>query len=107
MAALLSPWSAAVTAARSVGVLVELDLGARRVGVPSPAQAVALARSAAETEGVEYRGVAFYPGHIRAPLAAQDDAIAQLSRDVGVFVAALSDSGLAPAVVSGGSTPTA
>jgi D-serine deaminase-like pyridoxal phosphate-dependent protein len=98
--------AAAVAAGRSVGVLLELDLGARRVGVPSPAQAVALARTVAELEGVEYRGVAFYPGHIRAPLDEQDNAIAQLSHDVGVFVAALSESGLAPAVVSGGSTPT-
>ena len=98
--------AAAVAARRRVGVLVELDLGARRVGVPSPAQAVALARAAADLEGVEYRGVAFYPGHIRAPLDHQGGAIAQLSLDVGAFVAALSDSGLAPAVVSGGSTPT-
>jgi D-serine deaminase-like pyridoxal phosphate-dependent protein len=91
---------------RPVGVLVEFDVGMRRVGVSSPEDAVSLARMAAELEGVEYRGLMFYPGHIRTPIPTQDDAIRALRDDVARFVDAVTHAGLAPAVVSGGSTPT-
>ncbi|MCI0673199.1 MAG: alanine racemase, partial [Myxococcaceae bacterium] len=55
---------AARDAGRTVGVLVELDLGMRRVGVQTPEEAVALARAIREAASVTYRGITFYPGHI-------------------------------------------
>lgn len=91
---------------RTVGVLVELDMGMRRVGVQTPEEAVALAREAAGAEGLEYRGVMFYPGHIRMPLAEQGPALAEVSRRLAPFLEALEAAGLKPEVVSGGSTPT-
>lgn len=91
---------------RTVGVLVELDLGMRRVGLPSPEQAVALAREVSEAEGLDYQGVMFYPGHIRMPLAEQGPALAEVSRRLGTFLDALGAAGLKPGLVSGGSTPT-
>jgi D-serine deaminase-like pyridoxal phosphate-dependent protein len=97
---------AAGRAGRRVGVLVELDLGMCRVGVPSPEEAVALAREVAAARGVEYLGVMFYPGHIRVPRAEQGPALAEVSRRLGTFLEALRAEGLEPAVVSGGSTPT-
>jgi len=105
--ALQSLARAAAQAGRSVGVLVELDLGMRRVGVQQPADAVALAHAAARRPGVEYRGILFYPGHIRERVEAQDPAIEQLSRELGRFLDALEAAGLSPDVVSGGSTPAA
>ncbi len=90
---------------RPVGILVELDLGMHRVGVQSLAAAEALARRAEEA-GVEYRGVMFYPGHIRGELDEQGPHLAELSRSLGRFLHALGAAGLDPAVVSGGSTPT-
>ena len=90
---------------REVGVLVELDVGMHRVGVQSPDEAVALARAAAE-EGLEYRGVMFYPGHVRGEVEGQGPAISELSRSLGRFLEALRGAGLEPGVVSGGSTPT-
>jgi D-serine deaminase-like pyridoxal phosphate-dependent protein len=93
-------------AGRTVGVLVELDIGMRRVGVQTPAGAVALAASAAASGSIEYRGVMFYPGHIREPAAEQGPALAVLSRELERFITALHQAGLAPPVVSGGSTPT-
>ena len=63
--------AAARKAGRTVGVLVELDLGMRRVGVQLPADAIALARAIGMTEAVEYRGITFYPGHVRAPVGEQ------------------------------------
>lgn len=97
---------AARAAGRRVGVLVEFDAGMRRVGVPSPEAAVALAREAAGLEGVEYRGVMYYPGHVRTRGAEQDAQIAALAATVRSYLDALADAGLPPAVVSGGSTPT-
>ncbi len=99
--------AAAVAKGRSVQVLVELDVGARRVGVTTPAEAVALARRAADLPGVNYGGVAFYPGHIRKPQAEQDPALRELSALLGRFRDALEQADLAPEVISGGSTPTA
>jgi D-serine deaminase-like pyridoxal phosphate-dependent protein len=96
---------AAREAGRPVEVLVELDLGMGRVGVQTPEGAVALARQAAEA-GVAYRGVMFYPGHVREPVDRQGPALQALSGALGRFLEALDRAGLPPATVSGGSTPT-
>ena len=99
--------AAARDAGREVGVLIELDLGMRRCGVPTPEAAVALARAAAEARGVAYRGVMFYPGHIREPVDEQGPALERLNADLARFLDALTAAGLEPATVSGGSTPAA
>jgi D-serine deaminase-like pyridoxal phosphate-dependent protein len=90
---------------RTVGVLVELDMGMRRVGVQTPEEAVALARAVASTRGVEYRGVIFYPGHVRSPQAEQGPVLREQSARLGAFIQALTAAGLKPETVSGGSTP--
>ncbi|WP_309892923.1 alanine racemase [Archangium sp.] len=92
---------AARASGRTVGVLVELDLGMRRVGVASPELAVALARELSEAEGLHYQGVMFYRSHIRMPLAEQGPALAEVSRRLGTFLEALGAAGLTPGVVSG------
>ncbi len=97
---------AARGAGRTVGVLVELDAGMGRVGLGSAGHAVELARRAAATEGVEYRGIMFYAGHIRGPIAQQDAAIAALNARLAEWIGALDAAGVRPEVVSGGSTPT-
>jgi D-serine deaminase-like pyridoxal phosphate-dependent protein len=97
---------AAAARGREVGVLVELDLGMHRVGVQTPEQAVALARAVGEREGVAYRGVMFYPGHVRGRLEEQGPLLEALSDDLGSTLEALGEAGLAARVVSGGSTPT-
>ncbi|HZI16158.1 MAG TPA: D-TA family PLP-dependent enzyme [Myxococcus sp.] len=97
---------AAHDAGRTVGVLVELDMGMRRVGLGTSEEAVALARAVATTPGVEYRGVIFYPGHLRAPQAELTAALHEQSSRLRGFLDALSAAGLPPGIVSGGSTPT-
>jgi D-serine deaminase-like pyridoxal phosphate-dependent protein len=98
--------AAARAARRTVGVLVEVDAGMGRVGVQSPRDAVELARSAAAAGGVEYRGILFYPGHLREEVARQGEGVRGASERLREVVDALSAAGLAPEVVSGGSTPT-
>jgi D-serine deaminase-like pyridoxal phosphate-dependent protein len=83
------------------GVLVEIDVGLGRVGV-TPADALALAREVAAMPGLEWRGITFYPGHIKD----QDEAkLAALSELVGRIVAEFTSAGMKPEIVSGGSTP--
>lgn len=88
-----------------VGVLVEVDVGMRRCGVAGGAAAVAIARSCGN--GVVFRGIMFYPGHIREPVDEQDAALEALAGMLGRVVGELGEAGLAPDIVSGGSTPTA
>jgi D-serine deaminase-like pyridoxal phosphate-dependent protein len=89
----------------SVGVLVELDVGMRRCGVPDGAAAAEIARACRDE--VAYRGLMFYPGHIREPIREQDGPLEALAERLSAVIRALGDAGLEPAVVSGGSTPTA
>lgn len=90
---------------RRVGVLVELDLGMHRVGLSGFEAAVALAKMVADRPPLIYRGIAFYPGHIRS--SARTDELERLGKQLETAIAALDRAGLRPEIVSGGSTPTA
>ncbi len=97
---------AAARAGRTVGVLVEIDVGLGRVGLQTDDQVIALARSAHEMEGVAYRGILFYPGHIRMTEAGQTDSVTAVAERLDRLLIALGTQGLDPEIVSGGSTPT-
>jgi D-serine deaminase-like pyridoxal phosphate-dependent protein len=99
--------AAAVAHQREIDVLVELDLGMHRVGIPDVDDAVALCRRCDALDGVRWRGIMFYPGHIREHVSQQDAAIAQVDAALAQTLRRLADAGLAPAVVSAGSTPAA
>lgn len=90
-----------------INVLVEIDAGMHRVGVASPAGAVAIANQVADSNHTDYAGVLFYPGHIREHVNEQKYVIAATRALINEFVTALVDAGLAPSRISGGSTPTA
>jgi D-serine deaminase-like pyridoxal phosphate-dependent protein len=97
--------AAARAADRTVGVYVELDLGMHRVGLPSVGDAIALAR-AVRAAALEFRGIAFYPGHVRDDVGRQSAKLDALSNAVAAAIAEFDRAGLHPDVVSGGSTPT-
>jgi D-serine deaminase-like pyridoxal phosphate-dependent protein len=97
---------AARAAGRSVGVYVEIDVGMHRMGVSTASEALTLARHITGQRWLEFAGVAFYPGHVREPVADQDAALAELARTVARILDAFNADGLMPSVVSGGSTPT-
>ncbi|HSR14779.1 MAG TPA: alanine racemase [Gemmatimonadales bacterium] len=92
---------------RPVRVLVELDLGMHRVGVPAVEQAIALAALVRDRPPLRYAGVNFYPGHIRKRIDDQDELITTLDRELATALEALEAAGARPEIVSGGSTPTA
>ncbi len=92
---------------RTLDVLVEMDVGMGRVGLPEASRVASLARLATELgPGVRWRGILFYPGHIRVPAPEQDDLLNGVAARVDAALGALRDAGLDPEVVSGGSTPT-
>lgn len=97
---------AARSAGRTVGVLVELDVGLGRVGLAAPETAAVLAERAASLAGTAFRGLLFYPGHIRVAEAEQGPHLAAVSDVVARALGALADRGLEAGIVSGGSTPT-
>jgi D-serine deaminase-like pyridoxal phosphate-dependent protein len=78
-------------------ILVEIDVGLGRVGV-TPAEALELSKAIRKIDGVTFRGITFYPGHIKH----EDPAgIQALSRMISAAKTAIH-----PDLVSGGSTPT-
>ena len=98
--------AAARAADREVSVYVELDLGMHRVGVPVVADAVALARRLCDMQPLRFAGIAYYPGHIREPVTAQDEKLDTLAAALRDALARFDDAGIPSEVVSGGSTPT-
>ena len=97
---------AARAADREVGVLVELDLGMHRVGLPVIDDAIALARRIRAAAPLTFAGIAFYPGHIREPMDSQDAKLDALRQGLSEAMLRFERAGLGPASVSGGSTPT-
>lgn len=93
-------------AGRTFGVLVEADVGLGRVGVQSPDAVVDIAKQTAGEAGVEFRGVLFYPGHVRVERDRQAEPIAEVATVLTRILHALEGAGLPPDIVSGGSTPT-
>ncbi|MFB3778306.1 MAG: alanine racemase [Bryobacteraceae bacterium] len=94
---------AAASGGVKVGVLAEADVGAGRVGVAPGDEIISLARELAKLPGLEFDGLAFYPGHIKRP---DESELRSLGDLVQTMVDDLGRHGLKPRVVSGGSTPT-
>jgi D-serine deaminase-like pyridoxal phosphate-dependent protein len=97
---------AAASAGRRIGVLVEMDVGLRRVGVDPHAGLLALAQMVAKSPGLEFRGVAFYPGHIKGTGEEAERQLREVSELVREALDSLAAAGLQSQIVSGGSTPT-
>lgn len=104
--------AAAAAAGVTLDVLVEIDTGFHRCGVPfggEEADAAALmnlARAIASVPGLRFAGIMSYPGHIIVEPARQAELLREQNEILGRAVAVLESNGLDCEVVSGGSTPT-
>lgn len=86
-----------------IGVVIEVDSGHHRTGcAPGEAGQIALALA---RQTLNFRGVFTFPGHSYAPGAAADVAV-QESNALARAARATRKVGLAPQVISGGSTPS-
>jgi D-serine deaminase-like pyridoxal phosphate-dependent protein len=88
-----------------VGVLAEVDVGLRRVGVAPGTELVALVRQIAALPRLNFRGIAFYPGHIKTMDEAGSKALEAVDAAVAEAVAEVERDGHDVEIVSGGSTP--
>jgi D-serine deaminase-like pyridoxal phosphate-dependent protein len=86
----------AAAALPDIELLVELDVGQNRCGVQTAEHAVAVAKACAR-----FRGILYWPAWL------DEDGFRRASAFIGETIAALRVAGLAPEIVSGGSTPGA
>lgn len=94
---------------RTFGLLIEVDTGLGRCGLRDPATIVDLALTIADAQGVEFAGIMTHEGHA---YQSSDEAEMRRTCDVAVSeMAAVADhlrsAGLAPGIVSMGSSATA
>ncbi|ABE39487.1 alanine racemase-like [Rhodopseudomonas palustris BisB5] len=88
--------AAAARAGRPLGVVVECDTGRARAGVETPAEAIALARSIAASDGLIFKGFMLYPTETGWP---------QAQRFFDEALAGIRAHGLDAAMVSTGGSP--
>ena len=92
----------------SLDVVIDIDPGIARTGVASPEAAVALAEAIAALPNLRYRGVQYYCGsqqHIEV-FADRRAAIEERTAYLRTVIAALTDAGFAPEIVTGSGTGT-
>jgi D-serine deaminase-like pyridoxal phosphate-dependent protein len=97
---------AAGAAQVEVGVLAEADVGLGRVGVTPGTELVELSGAVARMTNLAFEGITFYPGHIKDTAENGSRQLAELGAVILGMVDDLKRAGLAPRIVSGGSTPT-
>lgn len=90
-------------AAKQISLLVEVDLGSSRTGLPIDENLPKSLTRIAET-GIPVKGLMIYPGHIRE---IQEGTIECMGESISSAIAEYDKAGLTLSVVSGGSTPTA
>ena len=107
--AMVAPWQAALAAAGAMlDVVIDVDPGIRRTGVASPEAAVAVAEAIARSGNLVYRGVQYYCGaqqHIEE-YAARRAAIVDRTDYLQTVIAALTEAGYQPEIVTGSGTGT-
>ncbi|HKX88245.1 MAG TPA: DSD1 family PLP-dependent enzyme [Sphingopyxis sp.] len=100
--------AALAAAGARLDVIIDIDPGIARTGVASAEAAVALAKAIAASPSLEYRGVQFYCGsqqHIES-YADRRAAIVERTAYLQEIIAALTDAGFAPGIVTGSGTGT-
>jgi 3-hydroxy-D-aspartate aldolase len=100
--------AAAEAAGKTLNVIVDIDPGIRRTGVPSVEAAVALAKRIAAAPSLRFVGVQYYCGvqqHIES-YADRRAAITERTEYLRGVIEQLKAAGIAPEVVTGGGTGT-
>lgn len=87
---------AAADAGLPIGVAIECDTGRKRAGVETPREAIELARLVRDTNGLEFRGLLFYPTEASWP---------QTQKFFDETKLGLASLGLKAALVSTGGSP--
>ena len=97
---------AARAAGIEIGVLAEVDVGLGRVGVSPGAALLELAGAIKRLPNVCFRGIAFYPGHVKSSDEAGLRDLAQVGVVLRGILGDFERAGIPVEIVSGGSTPS-
>lgn len=94
--------------ARTIDVLVDVDMGLGRTGVHDAGSALRLARKISGASALRYCGVQAYYGHLQhvPTLADRHVKIAEQWRHLGIILEVLKQAGLPAEIISGGGTGT-
>ncbi|MBI5086509.1 MAG: alanine racemase [Acidobacteria bacterium] len=96
---------AAREAGVEIGVLAEVDVGLGRVGVQPGDELLSLVSGLARLPHLRWRGIAFYPGHIKELDDRGRADLETLRSTLFDTIRHLEQNSLHPEIVSGGSTP--
>jgi len=99
---------AAKSSGKKLKILVDIDPGLGRTGVPPGEDAIALVEQVANSGALEYAGLQCYAGqvqHMESPNERRDASLTALKELAGLRDA-LATRGLAPKILSGGGTGT-
>ena len=107
LAAIEAASAAARAAGTKIGLLVDLDVGLGRTGVPSPAATLSLAQAIDRSSNVHLDGIMIYPGHVWSLPDQQGAELKTVDHLIVETLELWAKHGLSAAIVSGGSTPTA
>ncbi len=99
--------SAASSVGCTLGLLVDIDVGMGRTGVPGAQASLELAQAISKLPNVKLEGIMCYPGHIWCKAEEQVEPLKKVSAILRESLDLWSKSGLSARIVSGGSTPTA
>lgn len=99
--------AAAGAAGTTLGILVDLDVGSGRTGVPTADRLVALAVATDRAAALRLDGIFFYPGHVTVPPEKQATPLGGVDEKLAEAIDRFDALGLCRGIVSGGSTPTA
>jgi D-serine deaminase-like pyridoxal phosphate-dependent protein len=99
--------TAAHEAGTTIGILVDLDVGSGRTGVPTADRLVALAEAVDRAPSLRLDGIFYYPGHVTVLPDRQEAALSLVAEKLAEAIGRFDALGLCRGIVSGGSTPTA
>ena len=93
---------------QGLAVLVDIDVGMKRTGVPTVAEAVRLGHAVKHSKNLKYAGIQCYSGMVQhIARAAERAAVYEAElKHLAAVVLELRRTGLAPSIVSGGGTGT-
>jgi D-serine deaminase-like pyridoxal phosphate-dependent protein len=96
----------AAASERTLGVVVDVDVGMGRTGCVEIADVVELARHITDAPALHYSGIQAYWGRFQqvSPFSERSRLIAAQADRVRAVIAALTSAGLPPAIVTGGGT---
>lgn len=100
-------WLARAADGHLIDVLVEIDLGMRRCGLPPGTEPVRLARFIDSTAGLRFQGILYYSGHVHPDYDGDTRTLEKLKSDLASQLEQFEKEKIPVGRVSGGSTPSA